>query len=115
MIAKIYIAGPYTSGDTGENVRNAYVAASELADHGYAPFVPHATHLWHLIFPRPYEFWLELDKEFLPLCDALLRLPGPSNGADAEAQYARDNGIPVFTSISELRAHFEGGADNGQP
>jgi Domain of unknown function (DUF4406) len=107
LIAKVYIAGPYTKGDVAVNVRNAYEAASALADLGFAPFVPHATHFWHMIFPRPYEFWLQLDREFLPFCDALLRLPGRSNGADGEVRLARKLKIPVFTEIGRLAKHFE--------
>src|SRR5947209_11617163 len=102
MIARIYVAGPYTKGDVAVNVRNAYAAANHLADLGFAPFVPHATHFWHMLFPRPYEFWLNLDNQFLPYCEAVLRLPGESSGADKEVDLARKLGIPVFTKIEDL-------------
>jgi Domain of unknown function (DUF4406) len=105
--AKVYIAGPYTKGDVAVNVRKAYEAANTLADLGFAPFVPHGTHFWHMIFPRPYEFWLELDKEFLPFCDALLRLTGESSGADGEVELARQLKIPVFAEIDGLVKYFE--------
>jgi hypothetical protein len=104
--ARIYIAGPYTKGDVAVNVRNAFKAADELANLGFAPFVPHATHFWHMLFPRPYEFWLRLDNEFLPFCDAVLRLPGASNGADEEVKLALRHGIPVFDEIGKLVRHF---------
>jgi hypothetical protein len=103
---KVYVAGPYTKGDVAVNVRNAFKAANELADLGYAPFVPHYTHFWHIMFPRPYEFWLELDNQFLPACDALLRLPGESSGADKEVAFANESNIPVFTTIEALQDHF---------
>lgn len=103
MSAKVYVAGPYTKGDVAVNVRNAVQAANELADLGYMPFLPHLTHFWHILFPRPYEFWCELDNAFLPHCDALLRLPGESKGADAEVALAESLGIPVFLSIADLR------------
>lgn len=106
MIARIYIAGPYTNGDVAANVRNAYAAADQLADLGFAPFVPHATHFWHMLFPRPYEFWLELDNQFLPLCEAVLRLPGESNGADKEVQLAHKLNIPVFKEIDDIVKYF---------
>jgi uncharacterized protein DUF4406 len=108
MIARIYIAGPYTKGDVAVNVRKAFEAANQLADLGFAPFVPHATHFWHMLFPRPYESWLELDREFIPCCAAVLRLPGASSGADREVAVAQRMNIPVFTSITELDAHFRG-------
>lgn len=107
MIARIYIAGPYTTGDVARNVRNAYKAANRLADLGFAPFVPHATHFWHMLFPREYEFWLELDNQFLPCCAAVLRLPGESNGADKEVARAESLALPVFTSIEAVAAHFK--------
>lgn len=106
MIARIYIAGPYTTGDVAVNVRNAYKAANRLADLGFAPFVPHATHFWHMLFPRPYDFWLELDNQFLPCCAAVLRLPGASKGADKEVHLAGALGIPVFQEIEKLAEYF---------
>lgn len=99
---KVYIAGPYTKGDVAVNVRNAFEAANKLADFGFASFVPHSTHFWHMMFPRPYEFWLELDNQFLPCCDYLLRLPGDSDGADKEIVLATQYGINVFYSIEGL-------------
>src|SRR5690348_6301118 len=106
MKARIYVAGPYTHGDVAVNVRNAYEMANRLADQGFAPFVPHGTHFWHMLFPRPYEFWLDLDNQFLPCCDAVLRLPGASNGADKEIMLAHNRGIPVFTDFDSLVAYF---------
>lgn len=107
MKARVYVAGPYTKGDVAVNVRNAYAVANELADLGFAPFVPHATHFWHMLFPRPYEFWLDLDNQFLPFCDAVLRIPGDSSGADKEVALAERLGKPVFTNIPELIKHFD--------
>jgi uncharacterized protein DUF4406 len=106
MRARVYVAGPYSQGNVRDNVRNAYEAANELARRGFAPFVPHATHFWDLMFPKPYEFWLELDRDFVVICDALLRLPGPSNGADQEVALARDRDIPIFFDIPTLSEHF---------
>ncbi len=103
---RIYIAGPYSQGDVAQNVRAAYEAANALADLGFAPFVPHHTHFWHMLFPRPYEDWLKLDLEFLPCCDAVLRLSGPSSGADGEVMRAESLGIPVFRDRDSLVRHF---------
>ena len=48
--------------------------------------------------------WLALDFAWLDVCDAVLRLPGDSDGADKEVAHAQERGIPVFTSIEELVA-----------
>lgn len=104
--AKIYIAGPYSKGNPESNVHNAIEIANTLADMGFAPFVPHFTHYWHIKFPRPYEFWLDLDNQFLPYCDAVLRIPGESSGADKEVEYAKKLSKPVFSSLTELEKYY---------
>lgn len=99
---RIYVAGPYTKGDVGVNVRNAIVAAQELLVAGHAPYVPHLTHFWHLVEPGPYKQWLALDLKWLAVCDALVRLPGDSNGADLEMKQARKLGIRVYLGVKEF-------------
>ncbi|RPI64256.1 MAG: DUF1937 family protein [Planctomycetaceae bacterium] len=99
---KIYVAGPYTKYDVAINVRNAVKMADKLARRGHTPFVPHLTHFWHIISPHTYEFWLEQDLEWLSVCDALIRLPGESDGADKEVAYAVEHGIPVFYRLSDV-------------
>jgi hypothetical protein len=100
---KVYVAGPYTQGDVVLNVRAAVLAANELLDAGFIPFVPHLTHLWHAICPRPYQDWLDLDLEWLEECDILLRLPGPSSGADDEAKRAKVLAMPVCRSVADVK------------
>lgn len=95
----VYIAGPYTKGDVAVNVRNAMEATHQLMDAGHAPFCPHLTHYLHIHRPRPVEDWYKLDLAYLPACDALIRLPGESRGADNEVAAARDLGIPIFDSV----------------
>lgn len=107
MKKKIYVAGPYSKGDTAVNVRNAYVIAEELVKLECAPYVPHATHFWHLIFPHEYEFWLKLDLEYLPICDAIYRFPGESNGADDEVKEAQRLGMKVLYSMDDVKQYLE--------
>lgn len=99
---KVYIAGPYTKGDVALNVRAAIEAGNELLDAGHQPFVPHLTHFWHMLFPQPYEKWIALDLVWLPHCEALIRLPGKSSGADGEVQAARKLGLAIFDSTEEF-------------
>lgn len=70
------------------------------------PFVPHLSHFWHLTFPREYEFWLDLDNQFLPHYDVLLRLPGESSGSDKEVELAEKLGIPVFYDVDDVVSFF---------
>lgn len=99
---RVYVAGPYTKGDVAVNVRGAILAASELYDAGLMPYVPHLSHYWHTVAPRPYGDWLRLDMEWLRVCDVLLRLPGESSGADKEVCEAVRLGIPCFEHLGEL-------------
>ena len=103
-LPKVYIAGPYSSGDQAENVRIAIEAANEVVRMNGIPFVPHLTHLWSLITPKAYTWWLWYDRQWLAKCDILLRLPGISPGADAEVEEAKRLGVPVFHGLDELRA-----------
>jgi hypothetical protein len=99
----IYIAGPYSSGDTVLNVRNAVLAAEELIKLELIPYIPHLTMFWHIITPHDYEFWLNYDLNWLDKCDGLLRLPGASSGADKEVEHAQNIRIPIYYFIEELR------------
>ncbi len=101
---KIYVAGPYTKGDPVMNTRNTIMAAEELVRMGHVPYIPHLSMFWHVVAPHPYEFWLEYDKAWLVCCNALLRLPGESSGADKEVALAHELGIPVYYSLDEIRA-----------
>ena len=93
---KVYVSAPYTNGDPEQNVLRVLQVADKLLEMGYIPIVPHLSHYWHQVSPKPYETWLEIGRALLEGCDVLLRLPGESIGADLEIKYALKLGIPVF-------------------
>jgi len=101
----IYIAGPYTEGVVKENVAEAIKAASIIQMEGYVPFIPHLNYYWHELYPLNYEDWMQYDFAWLARCDAILRLPGYSPGAEREVQRAADLGIPVFYGLADLLAN----------
>ncbi|MCU1664691.1 MAG: hypothetical protein JWR58_4756 [Pseudonocardia sp.] len=41
-------------------------------------------------------------QRLLQHCDAVLRLPGESAGADQDVAIARERGIPVYTGLEEI-------------
>lgn len=98
---KVYVAGPMRIGDMARNIRNGIDAAQNLLELGFAPYLPHLTHFWDLVWPNDFKAWLKLDFRFLSACDLLLRLPGESEGADREVDYAKQLGIPVCHSSYE--------------
>lgn len=97
---KIYIASPYTSyKDKLKAVENQIEAANKILDLGHFPFVPLFSHYFK---EQSYDFWLRMDIEFLKVCDAVLRLPGESKGADFEVKMAKYFNIPVYYNLEEI-------------
>src|SRR4051812_42814019 len=85
----VYIAGPYTNPDPVANTHGVIRLASEMIDEGLVtPVIPHLTLLWHLVSPRPLDFWYAYDVALLRRCDALFRVEGASSGADMEVDFA---------------------------
>lgn len=97
----VYIAGPLSSAPM-HNVHAAVKTADALVDAGFHPYVPHLTVLWDMISPKDYEEWMKHDLAWIARCDALLRIPGESSGADREVKFALDMGIPVFYSVEHI-------------
>jgi len=102
----VYIAGPYTNGSVEDNVRAAVLMGDVLARQGHAVYIPHLMHHWNKEIPHVYTFWMIICLEIVSRCDAVLRLPGESLGADLECDRAKACGIPVFKTIEELNYWF---------
>jgi hypothetical protein len=103
---RVYIAGPYTIGDKEEHVNNAITMGAQVMDLGHSPFIPHLSHFVELKYPRAWERWMEVDEDFLSICEALIRIPGESKGADREVKMAMALGIPVFNSVADFAEEF---------
>ncbi len=97
---KIYITGPYSDDDpkyVEQNVRTAVEAADCIRMLGYIPFIPHLYHFWHKQIPHDYEFWMDLDHEWLSECDALVYLDGESEGTQEDISLAVAWHIEVYS------------------
>jgi CYTH domain-containing protein len=103
----IYVSGPYTKGNVNENVQRAVTVAEKMKEFGLVPFIPHLYHLWDLISPHHYQYWMELCVDWVPKCQALFRIPGDSSGADIETELAEKAGIPIFTNYPDLYVALE--------
>jgi len=98
----IYIASPYTTGDKDHNVFRQIAAAEQISTIGAIPYIPLLSHYWDEVYSHDWEFWIDICKEMVLRCDALIRLPGESRGADIEVDFALQNNIPVFHSFERL-------------
>src|SRR5579863_5179870 len=109
----ILIAGPYRSstGDDPErmanNLRRLESVALPLYRAGHIPLIGEwlalpllreagSTQPGDAIYN---EILYPIANRLLTRCDAVLRLPGNSQGADEDVRLARERGLPVFESL----------------
>lgn len=106
---RVYVAGPYNGNGSIEarsrNTERAIDEATKLLDTGHSLYVPHLAHFWDLRHQRSPSVWLALDLSWLAQCEAMIRLPGDSPGADEEERFARSIGIPVYESVEAFLDH----------
>ena len=114
----ILIAGPYRSGTDGDpaamqaNLRRLEEAAWPIFAAGHIPMIGE----W-VALPVLHSAGATVDdaladdvlyptaQRLLQHCDAVLRLPGASAGADQDVAIATERGLPVYYDISELPVH----------
>lgn len=108
----VYIAGPMRGSGTthsDENIQAGIAAYRRVLLAGHAPFCPHLNH-----YADPHyehlrvEHWLYFDRAWISRCQALIRLPGASVGADQEVAWAREFGLPVFADVDAFLAAYGG-------
>lgn len=98
----IYLACPMRSGSWTNNVRTACQVAKDLMRKGYSVINPITSWLADLVEPTEFKNWIEMDYGLIDVSDCVLRVPGTSEGADLEMDYAARNDTPFFSDISEL-------------
>jgi len=103
----VYVAGPIT-GDPWGCVRKATDAARVVDAYcQFDAYLPQLSVLHEIVDRRRYEYWVNVGLNVLSRCDGLVRLPGDSQGADRETEYAKDLGLPVLyrvdSTFSDLR------------
>ena len=102
---RVYISGPIAIGSTVENVRAAVFAGNKIQQSGHTPFIPHLNVFWQFMCgEKPHAEWLRMDLEWVEQCQAVIRLPGESVGADLEVARAQLKGIPVFNGTADFLA-----------
>jgi hypothetical protein len=112
----ILIAGPYRSG-TGDdpakmqsNLKRLETVALPLYRAGHIPMIGEWVALPLLeqagsttVGDKNYdEIVYPVANRLLSHCDAVLRLPGPSKGADEDVRLARARGLPVYFDIHDV-------------
>jgi hypothetical protein len=105
----VLVAGPYRSGTNGEpaklqaNVDAMNRAALDVFRAGHLPVTGEALALPLIELGGDFdEIFHPISRRLLDRCDAVLRIGGPSIGADEMASIAREQGKPVFVEVHEL-------------
>lgn len=112
----ILISGPYMTGTDGneakiaENLGRMEAMALPVYERGHLavvaewlswPVITQAGGKSHAS-PEFTQYQYPAAHRLLGMCDAVLRIPGESRGADAECELARDMGMTIYTSVDEL-------------
>jgi hypothetical protein len=112
----ILIAGPYASGTGGDpelmrrNLDRLEEAAWPIFAAGHLPMIGEWVALPVLSSagatgpsdPLAEQVMYPTADRLLWHCDAVLRLPGESKGADQDVAIARERGLPVYFSLDEV-------------
>jgi hypothetical protein len=112
----IMVAGPYRSGTQDDpqrmaaNVRAMEAYALPLFRAGHIPIVGEWLALPMValagsrrVGDEPFnEIFHPIAERLLDRCDAILRVGGPSQGADVLVARARDRGLKVFERLSQV-------------
>jgi hypothetical protein len=114
----ILISGPYMTGTDGdeakiaENLARMEAMALPVYERGHLAVVAEWLS-WPVIkqaggdshaSPEFTEYPYPAAHRLLGMCDAFLRIPGESRGADAECELAREMGLTIYTSVDDLPA-----------
>ncbi len=114
----ILLAGPYRSG-TGDdpdllaaNLARLEEAAWPVFAAGHVPMIGEWVALPVLrgaggtgpVDPIAEQIMYPTAERLLAHCDAVLRLPGESTGADQDVAIARERGIPVYFRVEDIPA-----------
>jgi len=64
---KVYVAGPYTIGNTADNINLMVQVCDALLTEGYVPFCPLLNHFWHLILSKTSRY-SRISKCYAKIC-----------------------------------------------
>ena len=104
------VAGPYRSGAASEeerarNLREMNVAAFAVFKKGHVPIigVNMALPVIRAVGNEYYEqLMTPMSLALTERCDAVLRIGGPSQGADEEVERLRARGCPVYEDVADI-------------
>jgi len=109
----IMVAGPYHSGAGTAAARQANLdvlnrAAYEVWEKGHLPIIgvnmalPMIQAMARVGEERYEQLMMPMSLALTERCDAILRVGGPSAGADQEVERFRRRGLPIYLELDEI-------------
>lgn len=112
----VLIAGPYRSGTDGDpdkvaaNLQHLESFALPIYQRGHLPMIGEwlALPLIRGAGGRAHgdavfeQYQYPVAERLLRRCDAVLRIPGASRGADLDVARARERGLPIYNHVEDL-------------
>jgi len=98
----VYISCPMRLGNWTKNVRTAARVQCDLMRKGYSVINPIGSWLTDIVEPLDFETWINNDYGLIDVSDAIIRIPGESEGADLECDYAIRQDKELFWDLREL-------------
>jgi hypothetical protein len=112
----VLVAGPYRSGTDGDplrieqNLHRLESFALGIYNAGHIPLIgewvalPLAAQAGSSEVGDPIseKYLYPVAGRLLERCDAVLRIEGPSKGADEDVRIARERGLPVYFALQDL-------------
>lgn len=107
----LYVAGPYSIGDTRENIRRAEMVSVNLIRSGFHVITPHKNAAGYEKYEDgnlTYETWLKMDLDIISRCDAVYVMVNSENsqGVRKEIEFAQAIGIPVIYEAEHRSSEF---------
>ena len=112
---RVYVAGPYSADNVMqvlENMRAGIRASTEVLLAGFAPFCPWLDYQYKFAVQGAEELTIndfyQYSLSWLRVSEAMLILDGwqKSKGTLHEIEVAKELGIPIFESLSELKRAY---------
>lgn len=112
----IYIASAYgrrrrlSSVRKERNVQKSIEAGRQLILKGHTPFLPLLYHFVHRDWSETpdEDKWHRICLAWLVKCQAVLRLPCKSSGADDEVELGKALGLKIYYDIEEVEDEYAG-------
>ena len=101
---KIFLSGPIESSpDIEKTLYDVAYTIQGILQRGHSVYAPHLFWYSDKNYPVDKYQYLANDLSWIPVCDAVFRLPGESANADMEVAFAEQIGKKIFYDLDHIK------------